>query len=247
MSDVDGDGRVDTVVATFSEPLAPSSSIAAWTLTNVPSDGRLRSVSVAAERAILAITEGARAPDTAVGAFRVALAPTAGGMRNRSGQSASFASTAPEDRASPVAVRLTSVSIGPKPGRIEPRDELSVSFSEALAVTSFRPTTTVAQIDPGTGGNDLLGIEGVTDGQLDTGSDGYIVLEERTAVFRSSTVRLVDRGRTLTVVVGPTCQSCGGRRSSAGALVFRPARTLTDIVGNGAKGSITMDATFQIF
>lgn len=247
MSDVDRNGRVDTVVATFSEPLAPESSTAAWTLTNVPSDGRLRSVSVAGERAFLAITEGTGAPDTAVGAFRIALAPTGDGIRNQSGQSASFSAAAPQDRASPVPVRLTSQSVGPKAGRIEPRDELGVSFSEPLAPASFPSRTTVSEIGPDAGGNDLLGIDGVTDGLLDTGSDGYIVLEERTAVFSGSTVRLGGGGRTLSVVVGPTCTSCGGRRSSAGALVFRPAPTLTDAAGNGAKGSITTAADFQLF
>lgn len=247
MSDGDGNGRVDTVVATFSEPLAPSSSTAAWTLTNVPSDGRLRSVTVGGERAFLAITEGSGAPDTAVGDFGVALAPTADGIRNQSGQSASFSAAAPQDRAAPVPVRLTSTSVGPKAGRIEARDELGVSFSEALAPASLPSTTTVSQVDPDTGGNDLLGIDGVTDGLLDTGSDGYIVLEERTAVFGGSTVSLSSGGRTLVVVVGPTCTSCGGRRASSGRLVFRPAGTLTDAAGNGAKGSIATDTDFRLF
>ncbi|HVE46385.1 MAG TPA: HD-GYP domain-containing protein [Acidimicrobiales bacterium] len=247
MSDVDGNGRVDTVVATFSEPLEPSSSTAAWALTNVPSGGRLRSVTVGGERVFLAITEGSGDRDTAVGAFRVALASAGDGIRNRSGQTASFTPRAPEDAASPVPVGLRSVSIGPKAGRIEPADQLRVSFSEALAATSFPSMTTVSQIDPDTGGNDLLGIDGVSDGLVDTGSGGYIVLEERSAIFGGSTVSLADEGRTLAVVVGPTCTSCGGRRSSAGALAFRPAPTLTDGAGNGARGSITTAADFQLF
>ncbi|HUP71268.1 MAG TPA: HD-GYP domain-containing protein [Acidimicrobiales bacterium] len=247
MSDVDANGRVDTVVATFSEPLAPSSSTEAWTLTGVPSGGRLRSVTVAGERAFLAVTEGSGARDTAVGDFTVALASSADGIRSQSGEAASFAARAPEDRASPVPVGLSSVSIGPKAGRIEPRDELRVSFSEALAATSFPSMTTVSEIDPDTGGNDLVAIDGVSDGLLDTGSGGYIVLEERTAIFGGSTVGLADDGRTLTVVVGPTCTSCGGRRSSAGVLTFRPAANLTDGAGNGARGSITTAADFQLF
>ncbi len=247
MTDIDGNGRVETVVATFSERLAPSSSNAAWSLTNVPSNGRLRSVTVAGDRAFLAITEGTGAADTAVGSFKVALAPTSDGIRSESGQNASFPPTAPEDRASPVPVTLTSTSGGPKAGRIEPSDELSVTFSEPLAGTSFPSTTTVSQIDPDTGGNDLLAIDGVSDGLLDTGSQGYIVLEERTAIFGGSTVSLGAGGRTLTVVVGPDCTSCGGRRSSSGALVFRPASTLTDAAGNGARGSLTTSTDFQLF
>lgn len=249
MSDADADGRVDGVIATFSEPLAPSSSTTAWTLTNVPSGGRLRSVSVRDDQAVLVITEGAAAPDTAVGAFTVALAATGDGIQSRSGERASFPATAPQDGAAPVPVSVTSKNVGPKAGKIEAGDELSLSFSEPLAPTSFPSTTTVSEVDPDDAGNDLLDIVDVTAGPLDTGSDGYIVLNdrERTAAFAGSPLTLGDDGRTLTVVVGPSCTACGGRHAAAGPLVFRPASTLTDRAGNGARGSFTTPPDFQLF
>ena len=41
MRDVDANGKVDRVLATFSESLQPSTDTAPWTLTNVPSGGTL--------------------------------------------------------------------------------------------------------------------------------------------------------------------------------------------------------------
>ena len=70
MQDVNTNGKVDRVLATFSESLAAySAGTAPWTLANVPSGGSLSSVSVAGAVATLTIAEGAGAPDTAVGSF----------------------------------------------------------------------------------------------------------------------------------------------------------------------------------
>ena len=73
MQDSNSNGKVDRVLATFSESLAAySAGTTPWTLANVPSGGTLASVSVSAAVATLTITEGAGAPDTAVGSFTVA-------------------------------------------------------------------------------------------------------------------------------------------------------------------------------
>ena len=106
MRDVDGNGKVDRVLATFSETLVASSDTAPWTLTAVPSAGSLASVSTSGATATLVLTEGAGAQNTAVGSFRVVLAASATGIRDAAANQASFASTAPVDQATPVLVSL---------------------------------------------------------------------------------------------------------------------------------------------
>ena len=61
MRDIDANGKVDRVIATFSETLAASTDTAPWTLTNVPSAGTLASVSTSGATATLVISEGAGA------------------------------------------------------------------------------------------------------------------------------------------------------------------------------------------
>ena len=77
MRDNNTNGKVDRALATFSEPLAAySAGTAPWTLANVPSGGSLSTRHGLRRTATLTITEGAGAPDTAVGAFTIALAAT---------------------------------------------------------------------------------------------------------------------------------------------------------------------------
>ena len=85
MRDVDANGKVDRVLATFSETLASSTDTAPWTLTSVPSGGTFSSVSTSGATATLVIAEGAGAQNTAVGSFRVVLAASATGIRDAAG------------------------------------------------------------------------------------------------------------------------------------------------------------------
>jgi hypothetical protein len=111
MFDTNANGKVDQVTATFSETLASSTATAPWTLTNVPSNGSLLSVSTSGTVATLTLTEGAGPANTAVGTFTVALAANAAGIRDAAGNQSSFAATAPVDKAAPV-ITLTE-SDGP--------------------------------------------------------------------------------------------------------------------------------------
>ncbi len=105
MHDTNPNGKVDHVVAVFSETLAAyTAGTTPWTLANVPTGGTLASVAVATTTATLTITEGAGAADTAVGSFTVALATNATGVRDAAGNQASFATTTPTDNAKPVLV-----------------------------------------------------------------------------------------------------------------------------------------------
>ena len=100
MQDNNTNGKVDRAVATFSETLAAySAGTAPWTLANVPSGGSLASVAVSTATATLTISEGAGAPDTAVGAFTIALTSNATGIRDAAGNQSSFATSTPSDGA----------------------------------------------------------------------------------------------------------------------------------------------------
>jgi hypothetical protein len=106
--DTNVDGRVDQVLATFSEALAPfTAGNGVWTLTNVPSAGTLNSVAVSGAVATLSLTQGAGAATTAVGTFKVALTANAAGIRDAAGNQSSFTAVAPTDKAAPVLVTLS--------------------------------------------------------------------------------------------------------------------------------------------
>ena len=132
MRDVDANGKVDRVLATFSETLEPSSDTAPWTLSNVPRAGSLASVSTSGATATLVIAEGAGAQNTAVGTFRVVLAASATGIRDAAGNQASFGSTAPVDQATPVLVSLVMQDVNTN-GKV---DRVLATFSESLAAYS---------------------------------------------------------------------------------------------------------------
>ena len=132
MRDIDANGKVDRVLATFSETLVPSSDTAPWTLTAVPSAGSLASVSTSGATATLVLTEGAGAQNTAVGSFRVVLAASATGIRDAAGNQASLASTAPVDQATPVLVSLVMQDVNTN-GKV---DRVLATFSETLAAYS---------------------------------------------------------------------------------------------------------------
>lgn len=142
MRDTDGDGRVDQVVLTFNETLDTyTAGTAPWTLANVPSAGSLGSVSASGTTATLNITEGAGAKDTSVGSFTVALAGNASGIRDAAGNRASFTASAPTDDAAPVPVTVTlSNKSGGTAGKLESGDFFTVTYSEAVSVSSLCTT-----------------------------------------------------------------------------------------------------------
>ncbi len=146
MNDVDGDGKVDQVLVTFSETLASSTNTAQWSLASVPSGGTLSSVSTAAAVATLAIAEGAGAADTAVGSFTLALATSATGIRDAAGNQSSFAAAAPTDGAKPALVTMTMLDVNAN-GKV---DRVTAVFSETLAsYTAGNTPWTLANVPSG--------------------------------------------------------------------------------------------------
>ena len=137
MHDVDVDGRVDEVRATFDDVLAPyTAGTAPWTLANVPSGGSLAGVSVVGNLATLAITEGAGPPSTAVGGFTLALSGNAAGIRDEHGHTASFTARAPIDAAAPAPVTMVLQDTTGN-GRV---DRVAITWSEVLAATTTTTT-----------------------------------------------------------------------------------------------------------
>jgi hypothetical protein len=130
-------------------------------------------------------------------------------------------------------------------GRMESGDQLVLTFSEALLASSAPAATTVRERDPNGGGDDELDITGITDGDQDTGTNGYVTSNNSSASFTSSTVTLT--GNTVTVQVAGTCTGTCAIATSQGALSFTPAATLTDAAGNTARGTFTTASSFQLF
>ncbi len=146
MQDTNANGRVDHVVAVFSEPLASSTLTSPpWTLASVPSGGTLASVSTSGTNATLTLTEGAGAADTAVGAFTVALATNANGIRDAANNLSSFAAAAPSDGAAPVRTAMVMQDANAN-GKV---DQVSVTFSENLASSTDTAPWTLAAVPSG--------------------------------------------------------------------------------------------------
>lgn len=239
MFDQNADGKVDHVQATFNETLAASTSVAPWTLTNVPSGGTLSSVSVAGAVVTLTITAGAGAADTSVGAFTIALAQSATGIQDALGNQSSFAATAPVDKAGPVPVSLVD-SNGLNDGKFEAGDSVIVTFSEPI--TGVSASSTVSLIS-GNGSNDdsvtmtnfLAGVSSVT---LNRGD--YISGNNNTAIFVSTLTQPLSN--QIRLVLGTCTGACANITTAAGvgSFTFTPVTTVTDAAGNAAVGSITV-------
>ncbi|MGH2595725.1 MAG: hypothetical protein ACRDH7_07155 [Actinomycetota bacterium] len=242
MFDGNQNGKVDQVVASFSEPVSCTvPCLTPWTLQNVPSGGNLLAVSVAGSQATLTLAEGAGAADTSIGAFRVTLAAALGGIVDTDGNPAGFAATAPADLAGPVPVSITDTN-GSVDGQMQAGDTLRVTFSEALDPASLLQAN-IKETDPTGVGNDSLVIVGLTNGSLDLGSDNYITGDGLAAVFQNSTLALTNANRTVVSTVAGACSGTGCANIGTGGpglIVFVPEPILLDGSGNGAVGSLTV-------
>lgn len=243
MNDSNTNGKVNQVVATFSETLAATPALASFTLANIPSAGTYASIARSGATVTLTITEGAGAADTAVNSFTVALAASATGVRDVAGNQASFAARAPTDNARPRVMSLTDTN-GATDGRIEPGDTLTALFSEPLKPSTINtaPTITVARAATG---NATLTVTGLTNGTPTLGATGYLNGNNRSAVFAGSAAQ---SGSSVTVTVGACSTGCGNvaTQASAAGLVLGPAATLTDLPGLTAL-TTTVTYTARVF
>lgn len=263
MFDVDRDGLVDRVTATFTETLAASTATAPWTLANVPSNGSLASVSTSDAVATLTLTEGTGARSTAVGTFTVALSSAAAGVRDAADNRGSFAATAPIDKAAPVGfVTLTNNGHATNGlGDLEQGDTLSIAYSEQLELSTICATWTDDTIDQALVANDDVSI-GITAADVLTASSlacpslafgsvslgGNYVTSDTTIApdngVRRSEVIWTNATDTLRVRIGGN--TTYGNNVSAATARYTPAAGITDLAGN-AIGSITFDTAAQRF
>ena len=133
MFDDNADGKIDRVVTSFSEALAPFTAPASvFVLTAAPSGATLNTVDVSANQATLALNQGAGAANTAVGSFRVTLTSNVAGIRDAAGNLSSHVATAPLDRAAPVLVTLALLDSTGN-GKV---DRVTALFSESLQAYS---------------------------------------------------------------------------------------------------------------
>lgn len=137
MRDLNSNGKIDQVTATFDDALEPySAGLVPWTLANVPSGGSLSTVTVSGATATLTITEGAGAANTAVGSFTIGLTANSAGIRDVNNHPSSFAPTAPTDLAPPAPLALTMNDTNAN-AKV---DQVTMTFSEPLA-TYTAPTS----------------------------------------------------------------------------------------------------------
>ena len=254
MKDGNANGRIEQVLATFSETLAAYGAGATpWTLANVPSSGTLSSVSVSGTTATLTLNEGAGAANTAVGTFTVALTSNAGGIRDAASNQSSFAATAPTDKAAPI---VTAVTLANANGQLAKDDTVTVTFTEALSVASLCPTwsgdtsnqslnsngdVTLTVTDNGS--NDLLTVSSgactLRSGQLALGAN-YVTGVNVTFSgngSNKSTVTWVVSSRTLTFALGAASAGPLNTGVPASSVTYSPAAGVTDPAGNGLSTS----------
>jgi uncharacterized repeat protein (TIGR01451 family) len=240
MFDMDSDGRIDRVVVNFNEPIAAclAPCTVGWVLNNVPSDGTLSSVTTSGSQAILTIAEGPSVPNTSVDLFTVGLSgPNA--IQDPAGNHASFAASAPQDKAGPVPVAFRKGTSGPTSGLLEDNDTITVEWSENIAPGSLPATTTVSLTDPSGPGHDMLNVTGMFTVPMDAGSDNFLSLDGSTASFPSSTLFL-ETPSTTTAKVAGACTGSGCSFLTAGpttTITYVADPTLTDSAGNPATGS----------
>lgn len=226
MADNDHDGRVDRVLVTFSGAIDPSCTTG-WTLANVPSGGSLSGVSLAGSTVTLTITEGAGAPDTAVGAFTVAFAGCT--------DADAFGPSAPSDAAGPVFVSLSDG--GGVDGKAEPADTFDLTFSEALAPTWGPSTTVTVSLERSGNQNADLSIPSLVAGTtFNTGSPNYAA-RNKTVSFNNSTLSV--SGPTLRLTLSSACVGCADAGSGQGSFGFTPSGTIRDAAGNISIAPIT--------
>ncbi|MGZ6967734.1 MAG: beta strand repeat-containing protein [Acidimicrobiia bacterium] len=224
MQDANGNGKVDQVVATFSEPLASSTDNTVWTLANVPSAGTKGAVSTSGATATLLITEGAGAANTAVGTFTVALAAGATGIRDAAGNQSSFSAVAPTDGAAPALVSLVMQDANTN-GKV---DRVVATYSEALATSTDNTLWTLSGAIP----------SGGTKGAVSTsGSAATLLITEGAGAVDTSvgtlTVALANGASGIKDAVGNLAPAFGATPPSDGAAPIRTSLVMQDANANG--------------
>lgn len=244
LRDANSNGKVDRLEATFTEDLASTTDATPWTLTAIPSGGSRGSVSSSGPIATVLIAEGTGAADTAVGAMKVSLAAAATGVRDASGNQASFGLTTPVDQAAPVALAVTSANGGTVVGQAEQNDTITVTFSEAIVGA---PSTADVSLTT-TNGSDkpvILTLPGVASGPVAIGNTpDYLAKSSSASTMTGSAVTTSGAAVQIRLAAPAGGTRTPGSYVAGTTSVFTPAANLRDGAGNAATGMVTITVRF---
>jgi hypothetical protein len=143
---------------------------------------------------------------------------------------------------SPTASTTTN-----KNGAVQSGDTVTITFGEALNPATVAATGTLT-LQRGSSGNTTWGVNGLTNGQLSTGTTGYLKKPSfgTTTVTYAGTLALSNGNTTVTFTVTGACSgSCSNVTTTAasGSWVFTPTATLRDLANNAATGTRTASSS----
>jgi hypothetical protein len=159
--------------------------------------------------------------------------------------------TVVKDTTGPTVTNIVSKQLGGAAGngKLEFGDTLTVTFSEELLASTVPGSSSGTETRPGTcnGATPVtLTLPAINTGAQATGGCGYLTAAGSATFFASTA--LVENGASTTITL--TVASVGGAGTPAlgsGALVFSPASTIQDRVGNAATGTYTAAVGFKLF
>lgn len=236
-------GKIDRLVATFNETLVTltGASTHGLVLTNAPSGGIRGNSNYSGNDATFIITEGTGAADTAVGSFSVALNAGTLNPYDAAGNRATFAATAPVDRAGPVPVSHVDTN-GTTDGRFQDGDSLTVAFSEPIAATwgtSLATTVVLTDDSP----RDTVAMASFLAGTVSLGSNAYIGASAATFAATLSKPTTSSVRVTLGACTGTTTGCPSAANSNGGGpanFIYSPDASLLDAAGNAPTGTRTL-------
>jgi hypothetical protein len=241
MFDVDADGKVDQVKATFGETLETySAGTTPWTLVNAPggASNTLASVSVGTTVATLTLNEGT--VNTASGSFTVALSANPSGIRDLAGNQSALGATGVVDKAAPVPTNVVLANVTTV-GQARSQDTVTVTYSETMDATSFCSTWSNVGTQTISGGNvvDVL----ITD---NGSADLLTVADVGSNCGGSTNFKFGSVNLAANYVNANTTFS--GTSSNQGKLTWNPStNTLTITLGAGTGSQTGVAASTPIY
>ncbi len=254
--DIDEDGTLDRLIATFSKPLPAecggAAAAAYWTLTNAPADAMATNVAVSGYVATVTVTGDT--VDTAAAGMLVDFNPVvADGC-----VADAFAGEQPTDQMSPVVLSVESrdPTGGPGDGLAAQDDMLVITFSEPLPPLQ-NPSVVVTEEGNGTisGAATSLTITGITDGPLPIGNgyfDGTGASGCCTANWAATAS--MSGAELIVQLTGPCApvDDCTHLDSGSGTFRFVPSPSLTDgelnpVINPERLPSTAAGVSFQVF
>jgi hypothetical protein len=133
-------------------------------------------------------------------------------------------------------------------GKLENGDQLIITFSEELLPSSVPASSSGTETRPSTcpgSGAVTLTLASINTGAQSTGGCGYLTATG-SATFTATPV-LTNNGASTDITLTVSGVSGAATAAGTGALVFTPATTILDRVGNTANGPFTTAAGFKLF